>query len=249
VSQRAIFVGTSGWNYDHWKGPFYPEGLAKAKWLDYYARSFQTIEVNATFYRAMKESTFAKWRRATPEGFVWAVKANRFITHSKRLRDVGEPLQRFFGSASALGDKLGPVLFQLPPSLGFDRPTLEEFRNGLPSHQRCVVEARHASWMQDEALADLRELGLGFCISDTAGRYPTQLHGPTELYASSYSGAALATWAARLAALAVDTYVYFDNDAKAYAPRNTRALIELLHPTENGDTVGRGRDRGEPAQR
>ncbi len=250
---HKVLVGTSGWNYEGWKGSFYPEKLPRTKWLEYYTRNFQTIEVNATFYHEMRKSTYKKWREGTPDGFCWAVKANRFITHIKRLRDVAEPLKRFFGSASVLGDKLGPVLFQLPPSLGFDRAVLEEFcaslhdaarsSAGLPEGVRCAIEPRHESWMQDEALACLRELGFGFCISDTGGRYPyteavtsdfayIRLHGPTTLYASSYSGPELERWAARIAALDKDAYIYFDNSVMAYAPTNALELKRLAEKIE-----------------
>jgi uncharacterized protein YecE (DUF72 family) len=251
---HKVLVGTSGWNYEDWKGSFYPEKLPRTKWLEYYACKFQTIEVNATFYHEMRESTYKKWREGTPDGFCWAVKANRFITHIKRLRDVAEPLKRFFGSASVLGDKLGPVLFQLPPSLAFDRAVLEEFcaslhdaarsSAGLPEGVvRCAIEPRHESWMQDEALAYLRELGLGFCISDTGGRYPyteavtsdfayIRLHGPTTLYASSYSEPELERWAARIAALDKDAYIYFDNSVMAYAPTNALELKRLAEKIE-----------------
>ena len=233
-----VFVGTSGWNYGPWRGLFYPEKLAKARWLEYYSGIFPTLEVNATFYREMSESTYEKWRLSTPEGFRWAVKAHRFITHVKRLRGVAEPVGRFFSSVSALGDKLGPVLFQLPPSLAFDKETIVKFRRCLPSDRRCAIEARHASWMEDEAVDLLRELGLGFCVSDSGGRYPSRvaatsdfsyfrLHGPRELYASAYSASDLEAWAERIADLNVDAYVYFDNDFRAYAPENARSLMEL----------------------
>ena len=189
----------SGWNYEDWKNPFYSGNPLKTL-LKYYVHNFRTIEINATFYHEMNESTYKKWRESTPPGFCLAVKASRFITHIRRLRGVEEPLKRFFGSISTLGDKLSPVLFQLPPSLAFDAATLEEFGttlhnapqssdNSLTAGARCVFEQRHASWMEDEALVCLRRLGIGFCISDTGGRYPykeavtsdfayIRLHGP-----------------------------------------------------------------------
>ena len=259
---HRVRVGTSGWNYEDWRGTFYPEKLPKTKWLEFYAEYFDSIEVNATFYHEMRQSTYERWRKVTPEGFSWAVKASRFITHIKRLRDVEEPLKRFFGSVSALGEKLGAVLFQLPPSLVFDKGVLEEFSvalreaifaaTDLPSppvtsgHEtisiksvRCAIEARHKSWMEDEALDCLRSLGLGFCISDTGGRYPyreavtadfayIRLHGPTSLYSSCYSDSELDHWAEKIIAMDCDTYVYFDNDVAGYAPQNALTLKRFM---------------------
>jgi uncharacterized protein YecE (DUF72 family) len=234
-----FFIGTSGWNYDHWKGIFYPEGLPKTRWLKHYARSFSTIEVNATFYHQMKESTFAKWHEETPEGFIWAVKASRFITHIKKLHDVKEPVERFFRSMSPLEEKLGPVLFQLPPSLHYDKSLLEEFCSVLPDSQRCTIEARHESWTSKESISIMKEHGIAWCISDSAGRYPfleavtsdfvyIRFHGSTDLYASDYSEQELQGWAAKIRGFGVDTYAYFDNDFNAYAPQNALRLKELV---------------------
>jgi uncharacterized protein YecE (DUF72 family) len=234
-----IFIGTSGWNYDHWKGSFYPETMPKTRWLNHYAQAFSTIEVNATFYRQMKESTFQKWRQQTPEGFLWAVKASRFITHIKKLQDVKDPVERFFRSVSPLKEKLGPVLFQLPPSLHYDESLLDEFCSFLPDKQRCTIEARHESWTSKESISIMKEHGIAWCISDSAGRYPyleavtsdfvyIRLHGSADLYASKYSDQELKKWAAKILAFGVDTYAYFDNDYNAYAPQNALKLKELL---------------------
>ncbi|HOE76857.1 MAG TPA: DUF72 domain-containing protein [Rectinema sp.] len=255
---HRVRVGTSGWNYEDWRGTFYPEKLPKTKWLEFYAEHFDSIEVNATFYHEMRQSTYERWRKVTPEGFCWAVKASRFITHIKRLHDVKEPLERFLGSASTLGDKLGVVLFQLPPSLAFEKGVLEEFsatlrgagfgeagmRSGsitlrtLPA-LRFAIEPRHKSWIQDEALDCLRALGFGFCVSDTGGRYPyreavtsdfayIRLHGPTSLYSSCYSDKELELWAQKIIAMNCDAYVYFDNDVMGYAPQNALTLKRFM---------------------
>jgi uncharacterized protein YecE (DUF72 family) len=237
---HRIFIGTSGWDYDHWRGPFYPQGLAKTRWLDYYARAFPSVEVNATFYRSMKPSTFDKWRQATPDGFLWSVKANRFITHIKRLRDVADPLKSFLESMKPLETKLGPILFQLPPSLAFDKGLIRSFCSLLPEGRRYSLEARHKSWMCDEALSCLREFGIAWCISDTAGRYPyletvtadftyIRLHGSRRLYASCYTEEELSAWAAKIRDFGVDAYVYFDNDFMGYAPMNALRLMEFLY--------------------
>lgn len=234
-----IQIGTSGWNYDHWKGLFYPEKLPKNRWLQHCTGLFSTLEVNATFYRRMKDSTFVKWRSETPDGFIWAVKANRFITHIKKLQDVKEPLERFFSSAGLLQEKLGPVLFQLPPSLSFDPSLLENFCTLLPEKQRYTIEARHDSWTGEEALAIMKRRGVAWCISDAAGRYPyreevtadftyIRLHGAKSLYASNYSEEELRSWASKIRSFGVDAYAYFDNDFMAYAPKNALRLKELL---------------------
>lgn len=236
-----VFIGTSGWNYDHWRGAFYPEGLARTGWLRHYARTFAAIEVNATFYRAMRESTFEKWRSSTPDGFVWAVKASRLITHIRRLRDAEEPLALFLDSLAPLREKLGPVLFQLPPSLAFDAGLVTSFVRLLPEGARYAVEARHESWISDEALETLKERNIAWCISDTAGRYPywetvsadfayLRLHGSKRLYASCYTEDELVAWAEKIRSYRADTYVFFDNDSMAYAPMNALRLKELLVP-------------------
>lgn len=236
---QRVFVGTSGWTYDHWRGPFYPDGLVKAGWLKHYARTFSTVEVNATFYRSMRPSTYETWRAATPEGFIWSVKANRFVTHVRRLRDPGEPLALFLDSLEPLGDKLGPILFQLPTSLAFDADLVRSFRRLLPPGRRYAIEARHGSWTSDAALSCLKDGGIAWCISDTAGRYPyletvtsdfiyVRLHGSKRLYASRYSEEELSAWAGRIRSWEMDVYIYFNNDFMGYAPMNAIRLGEML---------------------
>jgi len=238
-----VVIGTSGWNYDHWRGVFYPQGLAKTRWLDYYAGIFSSIEVNATFYRSMRPSTFEKWGQNTPEGFLWSVKANRFITHIRRLRDAAGPLHSFLESLRPLGDKLGPILFQLPPSLAFDEGLLRDFCALLPRGERYTIEARHGSWLCDDALSCMMESGIAWCISDTAGRYPyreeltadftyIRLHGSKRLYASCYTESELREWASKIRAWGKDAYVYFDNDFMGYAPENALRLRELASSGE-----------------
>jgi len=236
---QRYYIGTSGWNYDHWKGVFYEDGCPKSRWLEWYGRHFQTVEVNATFYRSMKPQTFENWYRNTPDGFLWSVKANRFITHIKRLKDAEEPLGRFLESVTPLREKLGPILFQLPPSLVFNQMIAETFFRHLLPARRYTLEARHESWLEPEALKCLEQYGIAWCISDTAGRYPyreavtadfvyIRLHGSQKLYASRYSDKELKAWADRITSWNLDTYVYFDNDFKGYAPQNALELIRLL---------------------
>ena len=243
MSKKMIpctYIGTSGWNYEHWKNIFYPETYTKSRWLQFYAQNFSTVEVNATFYRLPKAETFENWRRTTPEGFLWAVKANRYITHIKRLRDTGESLERFFSAARALKEKLGPVLFQLPPSLAIREDTLDEFCKNLKKYNhRSAFEVRHKSWLTDRVLAKFEEYRIAFCISDTAGRYPyaeavtadfiyIRLHGSRKLYASDYTEDELQAWAEKVRQWKRDTYVYFDNDFGGYAAKNAARLKEIL---------------------
>ncbi len=233
------FIGTSGWNHDHWKERFYPLGCPKARWLDYYMNIFSTVEVNATFYRQLNTGTFEKWRMKSPENFVFALKANRYITHIMKLKSVGDPLKTFIASASILGSKLGPLLFQLPPSLVFDENTLESFLSMLPAGYRYTLEARHKSWISAEALAALGRHNVAWCIADTAGRFPyleavtadfvyIRLHGSKKLYASDYTQSELVGWAEKIRSWGIDAYIYFDNDFMGYAPANAARLREIL---------------------
>ncbi|MCX7817157.1 MAG: DUF72 domain-containing protein [Syntrophales bacterium] len=237
---HKIQIGTSGWNYNHWEGVFYPPGLPKKKWLPFYSQHFSTVEINATFYRQPKPSTFENWRNQTPEGFVWAVKANRFITHIKRLQEVKDPLAKFFTDASNLGEKFGPVLFQLPPSLMFKEDTLLRFLDNVVIYRHpCALEVRNKSWINERAFSIMEKYGVAFCISDTAGRYPyaevitasfvyIRLHGSKKLYASSYTEDELHIWANKILEWQRETYVFFDNDFGGYAPMNASRLKEIL---------------------
>ena len=236
---NRIYVGTSGWNYDHWKEVFYESGCPKSKWLQFYAKHFASVEVNATFYHSMKPRTFENWRNNTPDGFIWAVKSNRYITHIKRLKDVAEPLKKFFSDLRGLKEKLGPVLFQFPPNLAFDEKVFQAFCQELPENRRYTVEARHPSWIEEDALSALKRHQIAWCISDTAGRFPycetvttdfiyIRLHGSKELYASNYSEDELNKWVEKINKWDKDAYVYFDNDAKGHAPKNALRLKELL---------------------
>ena len=237
-----VFVGTSGWSYDHWEGVFYPAGLPARDRLSYYARLFATVEINASFYRLPRERTFLDWKDRTPGGFIMAVKANRYITHVRRLRDPEEPLARFFRAARCLGEKLGPVLFQLPPSLAFDGPLVKGFCRSLAVYgHRCALEVRHQSWLCEEAYGVLAAHGVALCAADTAGRYPyaevltadfayVRLHGAESLYRSCYTDEELAAWAGKIRSWDRDAYVYFDNDFGGHAPWNAAFLRGLLTP-------------------
>jgi len=233
-------IGTSGWNYKHWQGAFYPAELSQSKWLEFYCQHFDTVELNASFYRLPQQKTFESWRDRTPRGFCWAVKASRIITHRQRLRDVGTSIERFYSHASCLREKLGPVLFQLPPSLTYDAELFEDFCYHLEPIPKSVVEIRHRSWLNERFFSQLEQHGIAFCISDTAGRFPyheaitarfvyIRLHGSKKLYASEYSEEELTLWAQKIIQWQLPAYVYFDNDFNAYAVKNAIQLKKILH--------------------
>jgi len=236
---HQIHIGTSGWIYNHWSEVFYPKDCPKTKWLEFYAEHYGTVELNASFYRLPKPQTFENWRKRTPDTFLWAVKANRYITHIKRLRDAQEPLERFFSSVELLKEKLGPILIQLPPSLSFDEAVFNQFCQHLKGNRRYALEVRHPSWAQERAMDILRDNNIALCISDTAGRYPyieedtstfiyVRLHGSKKLYASEYTEEELQAYARKIRDWPKDTYLYFDNDYKGYAIKNAKRLKEIL---------------------
>jgi uncharacterized protein YecE (DUF72 family) len=234
-----IRVGTSGWYYDHWKELFYPAGLAKSKWFEHYAGHFDTVEINNTFYHLPKEQSVQRWHDLAPKGFLYAVKANRYITHIKKLKDSVEPLQRFFERVGLLKHKLGPILYQLPPSLHKDLDLLDTFIKLLPKSKTAVFEFRHRSWYSDDTYNLLRKLGVGFCIHDMPGKESPRVvtadivyirfHGTTGRYAGSYPKSALQDWAEWLreqAKTARGIYVYFNNDIGGHAINNAKQLRE-----------------------
>ena len=238
-----LWIGTSGYVYPHWRrGVFYPEGLRQRDELAWFSTQFRTVELNNPFYRLPEPESFDRWRETVPEGFVFAVKASRYITHVKRLRDVGEPLALLLSRASRLGTKLGPILFQLPPTYQADIGVLREFLAQLPADHRWVIEFRHPSWHAAEVYQALGSQGVALCIP-VGGRVRPDLvttapfayirmhsgEGP----GGGFSGEQLQWWARRIRALGragKDCYFYFNNDRGGHAPRDARALLDLLHP-------------------
>jgi len=235
------YIGTSGWHYDHWRHRFYPEKLAKPKWLEFYAANFTTVELNNSFYRLPSEAAFATWRDSSPVNFTFAVKVSRFITHIKRLRDTEEAVEKFISRAQILGEKLGPLLYQLPPNMHRDDERLESFLSILPQGMKHVFEFRHQSWLEEPVFKILDKYNIGLCVFDmsslscplvvTADFAYVRFHGSTGLYWSCYSDEELTDWAKRLADLAVNlkaVYIYFNNDAEAFAVRNAMTLRGYL---------------------
>jgi len=235
------YIGTSGWHYEHWWHRFYPGELAKAKWLEFYTRHFTTVELNNSFYRLPSETAFANWYDSSPANFTFAVKVSRFITHIKRLRNSEEAVENFVTRAKILGEKLGPLLYQLPPNMHRNDEALESFLSILPQDMRHVVEFRHQSWLEEAVFETLRKYNVGLCVFDmpsftcplvaTADFAYIRFHGSAGLYSSCYSDEELADWAKRLTDLATnlnEIYVYFNNDAEAFAVRNALTLGNYL---------------------
>ena len=166
---RVIHVGTSGWQYDDWRGPFYPNELAQRKWLEFYSSHFRTVEVNNSFYRLPERETFERWRDQTPSGFIVSVKASRFITHMKRLRDPEEPVALLWERATGLGDRLGPVLFQLPPRFPVEVERLRHLLSVLPKGMRPAFEFRDPSWYTDDVFLLLDDAGAALVWPDRPG--------------------------------------------------------------------------------
>ncbi|TSA10960.1 MAG: DUF72 domain-containing protein [Deltaproteobacteria bacterium] len=234
-----IRIGTSGWNYPHWRKLFYPERMPQSKWLNFYAGRFTSVELNASFYRQPTRENFENWRKKTPPDFLWSVKANRYITHIKKLRDTRDSLEIFYRAVEGLSKKLGVVLFQLPPSLRFDEKIFADFLDAQPPGYKITFEFRHASWLCEEVYKLLHRKNAAFCISDTAGRYPyaevitadfiyIRLHGSQVLYGSNYTEDELTTWAAKIKGWQKDVFVYFDNDYQGYAVQNALRLKEMV---------------------
>jgi uncharacterized protein YecE (DUF72 family) len=239
MSEGRLRVGTSGWIYRPWRGLFYPQDLPQKAWFRFYARQFDTAEINATFYRLPSQAAVAAWREAAPEGFEFAWKASRYITQAKKLRDAEAPLARVYAPMAALGDRTGPTLFQLPPQLRLNLDRLTGFLKLLPSG-RQAMEFRHPSWYVDPVFEALAARNVAFCISDhhdapapwvrTASFVYVRGHGPGGAYVGSYSNAELKRWVGEIRAWRADghdVYAYFDNDIGCAAPGDALRLRDL----------------------
>lgn len=241
MAARA-WIGTSGWVYRHWRGRFYPEDLRARDWFAYYAARFDTVEINNSFYRLPTEAAVEGWRAQAPPGFVYSVKASRYLTHMRKLKEPEDSLERILGRARALQPHLGPVLYQLPPSWKVDAGRLQAFVAALPPDVQHVIEFRDESWYVDPVRSVLEEAGVSFCIHDMADMpnpgWVTgpvvflRFHGPTKRkYHGSYPTEALESWASRIRgflAAGHPVYAYFNNDDRAFAAYNALELKSLL---------------------
>ena len=230
-----IYVGTSGYSYAEWKGSFYPQKIRPAEMLPYYADRMSTVEINNTFYRLPKESVVSGWADATPEGFTFALKASRRMTHYARLKDCGDSLRVFWERAQALGPKLGPILFQLPPYLRADLERLDAFLDEMPEGARAAFEFRHPSWLSDEVQARLADRNLALCIADdedeTTPLRATADYGYLRLRDEGYEPGDIERWAGVIAERSgqwKDTFVYFKHEQSGKGAELAEALKEAL---------------------
>jgi uncharacterized protein YecE (DUF72 family) len=236
-----IRIGASGWHYKHWCGPVYPKKCPSSQWLDFYAGLFDTVEVNNTFYRLPTEDALWNWHEVAPRKFCFSVKASRFITHIKRLRDPGNAISLFFSRVELLGSKLGPILFQLPPRWHVDPERLADFLPALPRGRRYAFESRDERWNTPAIFDMLRRHKIALCIHDWHGsQSPMELtadfayirfHGTKGKYRGNYNDSLLRNWADRIKGWAAHLsriYVYFNNDQHGYAVNNAQTLQHLL---------------------
>jgi uncharacterized protein YecE (DUF72 family) len=251
----ACLIGCSGWQYKHWGSDFYPADLPQSRWLPYYAQHFNAVEVNNTFYRLPEPSTFVRWRQRAPRGFVFAVKASRYLTHMKKLKDPADPIELFFSRAKGLGRTFGPVLYQLPPRWPLNLARFETFLQALPRGRRHAVEFREPSWYTDDVCTLLQRHRVALCLHDMQGSESgkravgpfvyVRFHG-TQKYGGTYHDETLDGWAEWLTDQLrsdSDVYVYFNNDTGGHAPRDAVRLRGLIE-ARLGESVAGRRARG-----
>ena len=242
VGARAeIRIGCSGWNYKHWRERFYPKGLPVSRWFAFYAEHFDTVEINNSFYRLPTPETFDKWRKQAPPGFCYAVKANRFLTQAKKLKECEEPLERQMNSFRCLGDRLGPVLYQLPPRLRINLERLESFLKIVPKDVINVFEFREKSWYAPETFDLLDRYGASFCVHDMPGSASERIstgpiayarfHGGDGKYWGRYSDESLLGWSDWIIAQAQagrPVWAYFNNDIDGHALHDAQTLKSMV---------------------
>lgn len=236
-----IRIGTSGWQYKHWRGTFYPEELKQREHFPYYAKIFDTVELNNPFYHLPDHETFKKWKENSPDNFVYAVKASRYITHMKKLKDTQDAVALFLKNSHGLGKKRGPILFQLPPGWALNAERLQHFLQTLPKSHRYTFEFRNPTWYCDEVFDLLKNYNCAFCFYDLAGHQSplvttadfvyVRLHGPGNKYQGSYPKKTLEAWSDRCLDWTNDgndVYIYFDNDQAGYAAWNAIELKKQI---------------------
>jgi uncharacterized protein YecE (DUF72 family) len=239
-----VHIGTSGWHYKHWVADFYPERFPADQMFSWYAREFQTVEINNSFYRLPEKKTFAHWKDLAPPGFIFAVKASRFITHIKRLKDAQDSVDLFFSRAQPLGVALGAVLFQLPPRWKLNLERLSDFLSVLPKRHKFSLEFRDESWCSPQVYELLRRYNVALCIHDwrempwpkelTADFTYIRFHGSGTRYGGSYPDFHLRHWAETIESWQPrlkEVFIYFNNDIGGHAIRNARSLRQMLDPT------------------
>lgn len=237
MQKQKLYIGTSGWHYKHWIGTFYPGDIKESRQFSYYLKDFSSVELNNPFYRLPSKETFTNWRLSVPEGFLFSVKASRYITHMKKLKDPKESVKQFFDHVKMLREKLGPILFQLPPRWKINKERLEEFLKVLPKKYRYVFEFRNTTWYEDEIFELLKKYNCAFCIYElnghttplavTADFVYIRLHGPGAKYKGSYSKTILKKWKQKCSEWLKqnkDVFIYFDNDQEGYAAFNAKEL-------------------------
>ena len=241
MSKNKIHIGTSGWHYSHWKGAFYPDDLSSSDYLSFYQERFRTVEINNTFYKTPEKKTLQEWKDTVKEDFIFSVKASRFITHMKKLKDPEEPIHNFLNKISLFKENLGPILFQLPPKWKINSERLKNFLESLPEGHRYVFEFRDPSWFDDEVYSLMASYQTAFCIYDlnqqispkkiTADFIYIRLHGPNGPYQGQYSTQDLAGWAGAFSTWKEkvdDIFCYFDNDQAGYAAQDALKLQKMI---------------------
>jgi uncharacterized protein YecE (DUF72 family) len=239
----SCHIGTSGWHYKHWKGPFYPEGFPEKDFLSYYSNHFNAVEINNSFYRLPDKKTLKQWHRTVKDDFIFTVKASRYITHMKKLKEPQKSLSNFLNTISSLNDKLGPILFQLPPNWHMDLKRIEAFIAEFPDKHRYAFELRDRTWFDESLYKLLSEYNVAFCIYDLKGKMSPEiitadivyirLHGPNEIaYQGSYPKRQLTAWANKFnnwVKEGKEVYCFFDNDQKGYAAKNALTLLQIVN--------------------
>jgi uncharacterized protein YecE (DUF72 family) len=238
---NIFHIGTSGWHYDHWRGPFYPDTLPKNNYLDYYCDHFHTLEINNSFYQMPQERTMVQWRNGVPDSFIFSLKASRYITHIKKLKDGRQILSPFIKKVETLGDKLGPVLFQLPPQWRFNPERLRTFLDALPQGNQYAFEFHDSSWFVDQTYdilsAHNAALGIYQVANRTSPRVVTadfvylRMHGTKGANQGNYDHDTLAAWADIIMGWALDgkeVFCYFDNDESGFAAQNAATLQDII---------------------